>query len=477
MTYDRSKLRPRWLHIGFGAFARANPLCVLHRGLVTDPTGDWGVIVARLNSGRDALDHLDHARGIYHVLAADADGLHAEQVGCVIGTRHPDRDGADALPMLIASPELAVISLTITEKGYCSGPDGLDFDNPTIRAELAGAPPRTAVAVLVAGLARRRAAGHAGLTLLACDNLSGNGAKLARAVDDFARATDRQLADWIADACRFPCSMVDRIVPAMTAPDHARVRSTLGQNDPSAVICEPFLQWVIEDSFAADRPPLAKGGALLVTDVQPYEDMKLRMLNGAHSLLALLGGQAGLATVDACMADPPFADAVAHFHAQEAAPTLPPLPGIDLTRYAEDLRARFRNPALKHRTAQIASDTSQKLPQRILAPLRWHLAQRGTVPPMMALVLASWLIWLRGHGDDGCALEVNDPRAETLRARVSALPSDADALPLFLTGYDGFGPDLAPDQRLHSALKDALARLRAYGVRNTLVAIISEVAT
>ncbi len=475
MSYDRATLRPRWLHIGFGAFARAHPLFVLDQALQADASGQWGAVVARLNSGQDDLDRLDQAGGIYHVLEADAQGLHATQVRCVIATCHPARDGQEALPRIIASAELAVISLTITEKGYCSSLDGLDFDLPVIKADLEGArAPRSAIGVLVAGLAQRRAAGHGGVTLLACDNLSGNGRKLARAVGDFATARDPDLARWIADTCRFPCSMVDRIVPAMTLESHARITAHLGQADSSAVICEPFLQWVIEDDFAADRPPLSEGGALLVTDVEPYEEMKLRMLNGAHSLLALLGGQAGLETVDACMADPLFAAAVERFHQLEAAPSLPPLPGIDLADYSAQLHRRFANPALQHRTAQIASDTSQKLPQRILAPLRWHLAQHGTVPPLSALALASWLIWLLGTRDDGAALPVNDPQAEDLRDHLAAVPPDGDLVLAYLARYPGFGPDLAQDTRLADALRLALHRLRAAGVRETLQSLLSE---
>lgn len=475
MSYDRQNLRPRWLHLGFGAFARAHPLFVLHRGLMADPAGDWGVIVARLNTGQDELDALDRAGGRYHVLEADGTGLHATEIGCILGSCHPGRDGADALPRRIASPDLAVISLTITEKGYCSGADGLDFDHPTIRADLDRAQsPRSAIGVLVAGLALRRAAGLGGITLLACDNLSANGRKLARAVLDFAKEIDPDLAHWIGNSCGFPSSMVDRIVPAMTPDARARIRAHLGHDDAAAVICEPFLQWVIEDDFATERPPLAEGGALLVSDVEPYEEMKLRMLNGAHTMLALLGGQAGHASIDACMADPVFAAAVARFHRHEAAPSLPQLPGIDLATYATELRARFANPALKHQTAQIASDTSQKLPQRILAPLRWHLAQHGTLPPLCALVLASWLVWLLGRGDDGTALAFNDPEADELRAELTAARAQNDPVAAFLAGYTGFAPDLAQEPRLALALNTAFDRLRRHGARATLATLLSE---
>lgn len=472
------KLRARWLHLGFGAFARAHPLFVLHRGQAR-VGGDWGVVVARLNSGLEDLAALDAAQGRYHVLEADAGGMRATEVACVMGTCHPLRDGPQALSRIIAAPELAVISLTITEKGYCLGPEGLDREHPAIRADLHGTgPARSAIGVLVEGLAARRAAGQGGVTLLSCDNLPENGRKLARAVQDFAGWRDHALADWIAAHCRFPCAMVDRIVPAMTAAGEAAVSAHMGRHDPAAVICEPYLDWVIEDDFAGDRPPLAEGGALLVAQVAPYEIAKLRMLNGAHSFLALLGGQAGFDTVDACMADPVLATAIRRFHRSELGPTVPPVPGIDLEAYGAALRHRFENPRLHHRTVQIAADTSQKLPQRIIAPLRWHLDRNGIVPPLMALLLASWVCWLRGRGDGGRVLTLNDPSACALQAQMDAL-GGADA-PRALAidavlGWRGVFPgDLATDARLRLALDRALAALDSAGALAALRDLIAE---
>jgi fructuronate reductase len=477
-AYDRTLLRARWLHIGFGAFARAHPLFVLHRGMATGAQPDWGVIVARLNSGQAELQALDAADHLYHVLGADADGLSATQVGCVIGTLHLARDGADAVPDRIASADLSVISLTITEKGYCLGTDGLDMNHPGIKADLSNpGTPRTAIGVLVQGLARRKAAGLGGLTLLACDNLPENGRKLARAVQDYALATDADLACWIKAQCRFPCSMVDRIVPAMTDAAHAQVTQHLGHPDPAAVMCEPFLQWVIEDDFAQARPPLAEGGAILVDDVLPYEDAKLRMLNGAHTFLALLGRHMGIMTIDACMQDPDLADALLRFHTSEAAPTLPQGTGIDLAAYGAALRARFTNPRLQHRTEQIASDTSLKLPQRILAPLRWHLDNHGAVPPLMALTLASWLTWLIGHDDDGRPLPLNDAAAAPLQARLADLPAGENPVAAMLAWRNVFPEAIGQDPRVQAAVADLFDRITRDGARATLHTLMSKAMT
>jgi len=240
------------------------------------------------------------------------------------------------------------------------------------------------------------------------------------------------------------------------------------------VICEPFLQWVIEDDFVTDRPPLAEGGALMVSDVRAYEEAKLRMLNGAHSFLALLGRQMGLMTVDACMRDPLLAAALVRFHTTEAAPTLPPAAGIDLAAYGAALRTRFENPRLQHRTEQIASDTSQKLPQRILAPIGWHLDNTGQVPPLMALALASWLVWLTGQDDAGGAMPVNDPAAAPLQAQLAQLSPSADPVPVMLSWRGIFPEDIARDLRVSGAVSGFFEQLRDTGARATLEALMSE---
>lgn len=418
LPYDRSRLRPRWLHIGFGAFARAHTVMVLHRALAAAPEAErnWGVTVARLNSGRAELEALEAAGCLYHVAETDDAGVRLETLGPVLGTLHPARDGLGAIPDHIARSELAIVTLTITEKGYCLADGGLKRDDPAIKADLADpTKPRSAIGVLVEGLARRRAAGNGALTVLSCDNLMENGHLTCAAVTEFAEFRDTALADWIRENVAFPSSMVDRIVPAMTEADHERLAAQLGARDENGVVCEPFLQWVIEDRFAGARPPLDLGGAQWTDEIEPWEAMKLRMLNGSHSFLALLGGVAGHATVDACMGDAVFARAVERLMLEEAAPTLPPLPGADIPGYSRRLLARFSNSQLKHRTAQIASDTSQKLPQRFVTPVAWHLDRRSPWP-LSALVLAGWMRWIDGMDEQGKELPIADPLADQLRA-------------------------------------------------------------
>ena len=408
-TYDRAALRPRILHLGFGGFARAHPMVFLNEGLAARG-GDWGAVVARLHSGAEGLRALREADHLYHVAEADGDRIAIRRIGAVIGTLHPLNDGTDAIPDLMATEALALVTTTVTEKGYCAVNGRLDRDHPGVIGDLASPTrPGTAIGVLVEGLARRRAARLGGLTILSCDNLPENGALTRRVVLDFARACDADLAEWIEGQVRFPNSMVDRIVPAMGEEGHRILRDALGRDDPNGILCEPFRQWVIEDDFAAGRPPFAEGGAQIVADVLPFEEMKLRMLNGAHTALACLGQLLGHDTVADCMGDAALRRAIRHLMMHEQAPTLNMPDGVDLAAYAEALLRRFANPRLRHRLAQIATDTSQKIPQRLLAPAEVHL-RRGTPWDMTALAIAGWIALLRRSD------EIADPRADELRA-------------------------------------------------------------
>jgi len=391
--YPRERLKPRILHLGFGAFARAHPMVYLHHGLARTG-GDWGVVAARLNSGVEALSALDAERGLYHVAEVDGDVTSLHQIGTVIGTCHPARDGAMAVSDLIATPELSVILLTITEKGYCTQNGILDLSHPGVLADLAGNTPCTAIGTLVAGLRQRRAAGHGGLTLLSCDNQPNNGALTRAAVVGFAKEQDPALAEWIEAEVRFPSSMVDRIVPAMTPESYDVIERALGHADKNAILCEPFRQWVIEDNFVGTPPPFEAGGALLVKDVQPFEDMKLRLLNGAHTTLAWLGPLLGYETVADCMSDADLPQVLRQLMLAEQASTLTLPEGIDVEHYADELLQRFTNTRLQHKLVQIAADSSQKMPQRLFAPIACNVAADRPWS-ISALAIAAWILGLR----------------------------------------------------------------------------------
>ncbi|QFS97756.1 Polyol:NADP oxidoreductase [Labrenzia sp. THAF191b] len=468
VDYDRTKLRIRLLHIGFGAFAKAHVL-VFHDEMLRRTASDWGVAVARLNSGADELTGLDEADGLFTVGEMSGDDPFLRQVGAICATVHPKRDGVDALPNRIADQDLAVITLTITEKGYCLKDGRLDEDSPGIRRDLATPDaPSTAIGVLVEGLRRRHAAGLAGLTILSCDNLPANGELCRRAVLDFAARLNPALAEWIEGNCTFPCSMVDRITPAMTDSSFATLENALGHADRNGILCETFRQWVIEDRFAGPRPDWHLAGAEFVENVAPFEDMKLRMLNGSHSFLAYLGALADKETIADCMADPAFRQAALTLMLSEQAPTLAVPDGVDIKAYAEALIARFENTALHHKTTQIASDGSQKLPQRLLAPIRQHLKDNSPWP-LSALAVAAWMLYCRGVSRTGVSLPLNDP----LSARIGTIVQETDGnayVDRMLSLSEVFGDDLPGSAAFGSTIKSAYQRLQTSDIAAVLKA-------
>lgn len=446
---------PRILHFGLGAFHRA------HQAAFTqDAGGNWAIEAVSMRN--PALsDALNEAGGRWHLVERAPEGPRVREMAVIDRAHCLAADPAGTVARM-ADPEVQVVTATVTEKGYGFLPATrrLDPAHPSIAPDLATQlTPRGLVGALVEGLRLRRAAGLGGLTIISCDNLTGNGHLLAGLVEDFARLRDPALAGWIAKTCTFPDSMVDRITPASTEATFAAVKDAAGHDDPLAVETEPFRQWVIEDRFTGPRPAWEKAGALIVADVAPYEVMKLRMLNGSHSLIAYLGAVAGLEAVRDVMAVPPLRSIVqAHMHA--AAATLPEIPDFDPATYAADLVRRFENPAIRHLCQQIANDGSQKMPQRIFAPAAAALAN-GQDGAAFALATAAWIRFLQGRDDNGVTLTPIDPLADILtRAATSATPVAALAHTLGLQDRAPFTS--AP----WCALVDTrLASLQTKGVR------------
>nr|WP_255733336.1 mannitol dehydrogenase family protein [Ruegeria sp. Ofav3-42] len=460
------------MHLGFGAFARAHP--ILHTDLANEVTGgDWGVAVARLNSGEALLSELDTAGRFYTVAETDDAGLMARRVACVTQTLHPRRDGPDAIPDLIAAADLRIISLTVTEKGYCLAGDTLDLKHPQIQCDLAAqTTPKTAIGTIVEGLRRRRVARQGGLTVLSCDNLPANGNMCRNAVLGLAHARDRELAEWIAANCRFPSTMVDRIVPALDDDARATLHEVLGRDDPNGILCEPFRQWVIEDDIANGCPDWAAAGAELVRDVAPYEEMKLRMLNGAHSALAYLGALHGHATIADCMADDVFRDAAYRLMLTEQAPTLSMPDTVDLAGYASQLINRFSNSRLHHKTTQIAMDGSQKLPQRLLSSCADNLEQ-GRDWPLTALAVAAWMRYIRGVDENGVAVPVQDPMAGDF-ARLASAGDGVQYVESLLDLDQVFPPTLAEQSGFRAAILRAYSRVEAMGARGAILESLTQ---
>lgn len=406
--YDRGAHKAGIVHLGIGAFHRAHQ-AVYSDAAMNSGERDWCITGVSLRSA-SVHDQLAPQDGLYSVTTKGEGTPETCIVGAVAGVLVAGRDGP-AIVSAIAAADARIVTFTVTEKGYHLSANGrLNFGDPAIAEELEAGRATTIYGFLAAGLARRREEGFSGLTLLSCDNLAANGRKLKAALMAYLDRVDPSLAQWTTANCTFPCSMVDRIVPATTATDLAQVEQALGMRDEGAVVTEPFCQWVIEDDFAAGRPRWEDYGAQMVDDVEAYETAKLRMLNGAHSALAYLGLGRGLELVSEAIGDPAIAALVDQLMRVEAASSFDSAPGQDIAAYADQLLKRFANPALPHRLAQIAMDGSQKIPQRWLDTLRIRQA-RGEDSPALTQALAAWIVFVRGTDHS-----VDDPRAEELGA-------------------------------------------------------------
>nr|WP_321462087.1 fructuronate reductase [uncultured Cohaesibacter sp.] len=469
-AYDRSALKVRMCHIGFGAFHRA------HQAIYTDQLlgmgkSDWAYREIEMMGPTELLDGLAGRSYLYTVVENGADAQDARIVGSVIDHRHMADAGPEGIIDAISEDAIALVSITVTEKGYTLAANGgLDFDNPMVKADLANPQaPKTVIGTLVAGLARRKAEGKKPFTILSCDNLPANGHMTRRAVLDFARAVDADLAAWIEAEARFPSTMVDRIVPAMTEDSHKILADCIGYADPAGILCEPFRQWVIEDDFVSGRPDWDLAGATFTKDVMPYENMKLRMLNGSHSFLAYLGYLAGYETIADTMGDAAYKKAARDLMVLEQAPTLEAPQGVNLDDYADALIGRYCNPNIRHRTWQIAMDGSQKLPQRALESIAHHL-KAGTSYRRLALLVAGWMIYVSGVDLQGQPIDVRDPLADKLRALASG--DQIGVIVSNLMQQSGvFTPELAENPELKAALEEAYRTIREKGVKEAVKAL------
>ena len=466
--YDRARITSGMIHLGIGAFHRAHQAVVIDDLLASGAT-DWGIIGASLRSS-DTYDALTPQDCLYAVAVRSGAGTEHRIIGAVLQTEVARTNPAHLIARM-ADPATRIVSLTVTEKGYCHTPQTgeLNADHPDIVHDLAHPDaPRSAPGFIVAALARRRAAGTAPFTVLSCDNLAANGHTVKRILTQFAHLRSPELGKWIADHVACPSTMVDRIVPETTDADRAAVSAQLGMTDAWPVISEPFTQWIVEDHFPAGRPDFARAGVQLVADVTPFEHMKLRLLNASHSALAYLGYLAGYQTIAETMTDDRFA-AFARGVMEDASVTLSMPQGTDLAGYSASLLQRFANPALHHRTWQIAMDGSQKLPQRLLGTMQDRLRQ-GLPIDTHALAVAGWMRYVTGIDENGQTIEVRDPIAGELAALAREAGPVVDRLaPALLDVRSIFG-EFGTDPRLRATVTRALARLYELGARQAVQA-------
>jgi len=470
--YDVRSIGIGIVHLGIGAFHRAQTAMFSDDALALDP-GDWGICGVSLRSA-DVRDRLSQQDGLYTAVEKSPAAIRRRIIGSVREVLFLG-DQREQVCTRLAAPETRIVSLTITEKGYCHDPatGKLNFQHSDIAHDLAHpGEAQSAVGLITAALAARRDSHGTAFTVLCCDNLPHNGALVRGLVMAFSERRDPALARWIEENASFPSTMVDRIVPATTDADIAENDSALGMHDAAPVMHEPFRQWAIEDHFVSGRPRWDEVGAELVDDVAPFEAMKLRLLNGSHSAFAYLGFLAGHDYIYQVAAQPDFVTFMRRLMADEGVPTLIVPKGVDVAAYQQALVTRFANPALPHRTQQIAMDGSQKLPQRLLATARENL-EAGRSIEMLALAVAGWMRYVSGRDEAGRIIKVSDPLDEEF-ARITAASGvhdggAAEALARGLLGMrEIFGDDLPADRRFAGRVSAWLTTLFEAGAASTV---------
>jgi mannitol 2-dehydrogenase len=381
-------------------------------------------------------------------------------------------DDPEAVVEKLADPETRIVSLTVTEGGYSIDPVTGEFApaGEVARDLEPGVTPRTTFGLVVEGLRRRRERGSAPFTVMSCDNLQGNGHLSRRAFTAFARLRDPELGAWVEGEVRFPNSMVDRITPQTTDDDRTEVRERFGIDDRWPVVCEPFTQWVLEDAFSLGRPPYEDAGVQVVEDVEPYELMKLRLLNASHQALCYFAYLDGYRLVHEAAQDPLFRAFLRGYMDDEGTPTLAPVPGVDLDDYKQTLLERFSNPEVRDTIARLCAESSDRIPKWLLPVVRAQLEAGGPIGHSAAVV-ASWARYAEGVDEQGEPIEVVDRLRDELMAIAR---HQREAPEAFIANRELFG-DLADDRRFVEAYRSALSSLHERGARATLESIVKGV--
>jgi fructuronate reductase len=456
LDYDPTELRIGVLHLGVGAFHRGHQAVYLD-DLARLGERDWGVVGMNLFPPDRSTDHAASG-GLYCVLEGQGEGWNARPIGVERAFLFRPEGGETGLDLL-ANPDLKLVTLTITEKGYGhrAGTMEMDPDGPVTEDLAHPSDPRTAVGFLVEALRRRRASGLPGLTVMSCDNIPDNGRLLSGVVLDYARRVNPPLAAWIEREVAFPTSMVDRIVPAVDATALALLAEQVGQPDPLGVVTEPFRQWVIEDTFVGPRPPLEKVGATFTKDVAAHEHMKHRILNGAQTALAHLGHLSGFPTTAAVMADPVMAQFARAFMDLQAS-TLEKPEGESLPGYVDTTVDRLTNPTIHHPLLQIGTDSAFKLRQRITGAVA-DLMERDGPLDLHSLVVAGWIQYVGGVDARGGAVDVREPGKETFARLRAETEGDAKAQAAAFLKLDVFPPALQTSDDFLGLVAHWLGRL------------------
>jgi mannitol 2-dehydrogenase len=470
-TYDRHDVRVGIVHVGVGGFHRAHQAMYLDRLMNDGKALDWGICgVGVLPSDRRMADAMTAQEGLYTLVVKHPDGrLEPRVIGSIVEYLFAP-DDPDTVLERMADPATRIVSLTVTEGGYNIHAVTGRFadDDPAVLRDLQpGAVPRTSFGLITEALVRRRQRDVPPFAVVSCDNIQGNGNIARNSFAAFAALRDPELGEWVGNEVRFPNSMVDRITPATTDEDRGELARRYGITDRWPVVCEPFTQWVLEDRFEA-RPPLEDAGVQVVQDVEPYELMKLRLLNASHQAVAYFGYLAGYRLVhDACQ-DPLFASFLLAYMDEEATPTLEPVPGIDLNDYKRSLIGRFSNPQVRDTIARLCAESSDRIPKWLLPVIRHNLQSGGPIS-LSAAIVASWARYAEGVDEDGNPIEVVDRLRDTVTGAAREQRSDPLA---FVRNRELFG-DLVEDERFTSAYLAVLDSLHRKGARATLQDLVS----
>ncbi|WP_040281742.1 mannitol dehydrogenase family protein [Psychroserpens damuponensis] len=421
-TYNRDTIKTGIVHVGIGGFHRAHEAFYADQLLHDETIKDWGICgVALLDFDTKIYNTLKEQDGLYTLIVKELDGTHTKRVigaitECLFAPESPTK-----VIEKMASPEVKIITLTITEGGYNynEATKTFDFTNPLIIHDLENPDaPKTIFGYLTQALKLRQERGLKGITIQSCDNIQGNGHMTQNMLLSYVSKAEPGLMDWINENVSFPNAMVDRITPVTTAEDIAHLNETSGIDDAWPVVCEPFKQWVIEDNFIAGRPAWENVGAQFVENVVPYEKMKLSLLNAGHSVLGIFGALMGYTTIDEAVNNPNIRTFLKQYMDEEVTPTLGDLEGVDLEAYKQSLLERFGNINIKDQIDRICSETSAKYPIFILPTIQSQIANNSAIK-LAAFVTAAWAIYSLGTNENGDALNIKDALKQELHEKAN----------------------------------------------------------
>jgi len=471
-SYDRSQVTPGIVHLGVGGFHRAHQAMYLDRLMNSGEALDWGIRgIGVLPHDAKMKEVMDAQGGLYTLVLKGADGSREPRViGSILDFILAPADTEAAIEAMV-DERIRIVSLTVTEGGYNIDAVTGEFvlDEPKVAADLAhGAVPQTSFGLITEALRRRRDRGLEPFTVMSCDNIQGNGHVAHKVFVAFATAKDPELGAWIAANVKFPNCMVDRITPGTTDDDRAEVLEKFGIEDAWPVVCEPFEQWVLEDDFGLGRPPYQDAGVQMVDDVEPYELMKLRLLNASHQALCYFGYLAGYRLVHEVAQDPLFSDFLLGYMENEGSPTLAPVPGIDLDAYRHELISRFSNGEVRDTVARLCNESSDRIPKWLLPVIRQQIAAGGEFY-RAAAVVASWARYAEGVDEQGEKIDVSDRIADKLVATAQNNRTDPTA---FIADRTLFG-DLVDDEAFVAEYTSTLASLHSKGARATLEDLVA----